>query len=190
MAPTRRGTVWLTLLLFKQQIIYFENFSPSQVIAGIWDPKLLLVIAVYQNQIIAYEFLRQGETMDADRYIRFLNETLRGAIEREGIRQPIILQDNARPHTSVLTQAYLFEETDWELLNHPPYSPDMNPCDFDVINKIKNPLRGNAFDDLDELRNSTIASMMGLNENQTLIGTTELVGRWQKVVDTNGAYIN
>ena len=100
------------------------------------------------------------------------------------------MQDNTRPHTSVLTQAFLYEGTDWDLLHHPPYSPDMNPCDYDVNNKIKKPLRGIRYNDTDELMNATIASMLNLNVQQSLIGTTELVGPWQKVVDTNGAYIN
>ena len=65
----------------------------------------------------------------------------------------------------------------------------MNPCDYDV-NKIKKPLRGIRYNDTDELMNATIASMLNLNVQQSLIGTTELVGRWQKVVDTNSAYIN
>ena len=163
---------------------------PSQVVAGIWDKKLLLVIAVFQNRILSYEFLEPGETMNTERYIRFLNETLKPAIHREGIHRPIILQDNARPHTAVLTQAYLFGETDWDLLHHPPYSPDMNPCDYDVNKTIKKPLRWIRFNDTDELWNATIASMLNLKAQQSMIGTTELVGRWQKVLDSNGAYIN
>jgi hypothetical protein len=28
------------------------------------------------------------------------------------------------------------------VLYHPPYSPDLRPCDLDLISKIKEPLRG------------------------------------------------
>ena len=31
---------------------------------------------------------------------------------------------------------------DGEELEHPPYSPNISPCDFDLIPKIKEPLRG------------------------------------------------
>ena len=31
----------------------------------------------------------------------------------------------------------------WEILKHPPYSHDMNPCDYDLLAKVKEPLRGN-----------------------------------------------
>jgi hypothetical protein len=34
---------------------------------------------------------------------------------------------------------------------HPPYSPDISPCDFDLFPKLKNTYRGRKFHDLDEL---------------------------------------
>ena len=30
-------------------------------------------------------------------------------------------------------------------MGHPPYSPDMNPCDFDLFAKMKLPFRGFRF---------------------------------------------
>ena len=35
----------------------------------------------------------------------------------------------------------LFRRWNWEILEHPPYSPDMSPCDFDLLTKMKLPLR-------------------------------------------------
>ncbi len=41
----------------------------------------------------------------------------------------ILLQDYALAHTSNLAADY-FHKVDTELLSHPPYSPDLAPCDF------------------------------------------------------------
>ena len=41
----------------------------------------------------------------------------------------ILHHDNAPPHTAYLTQEAL-EEMDVEVLPHPPFSPDLAPCDF------------------------------------------------------------
>ncbi|GFV39935.1 mariner Mos1 transposase [Trichonephila clavipes] len=53
---------------------------------------------------------------------------------------PIILHDNARPHVA-LAATYLFDLWGWKGLYDPPYSPDLSPCDFDLIPKMKEPLR-------------------------------------------------
>ncbi|WAQ96235.1 LOW QUALITY PROTEIN: MOS1T-like protein [Mya arenaria] len=38
-----------------------------------------------------------------------------------------------------------------DLLNHPPYSPDISPSDYDLFTKLKEPLPGIRYDSLDEL---------------------------------------
>ena len=48
--------------------------------------------------------------------------------------------------TSLLTS---FE---WDVLPHPVYSPDMSPPDFNLFPKLKEPLRGTRFYDLENLR--------------------------------------
>jgi len=154
---------------------------------GIWEWKVLLTIAVHQDKIVAYSFLCKGETMDTEKYIKFLNESLKPYIENN-VETPIILQDNASPHTNVRTVAYLFEEG-WELLNHPAYSPDLNPCDSEIIAKIKKPLKGKRFANPDEAMTAAADSIWALNNNFSLTGTSNLPGRWQQVVDNNGQYI-
>ncbi|UYV70372.1 hypothetical protein LAZ67_7002750 [Cordylochernes scorpioides] len=49
--------------------------------------------------------------------------------------------DNARPHTAHQTTA-LIEEFGWELVSHPPYSPDVAPSDFHFFLELKKNLGG------------------------------------------------
>ena len=37
--------------------------------------------------------------------------------------------------------ADLYRRWGWEVLVHPPHSPDLSPCDYDLISKLKEPLR-------------------------------------------------
>ena len=54
-------------------------------------------------------------------------------------QDPIILNDNARNHTAAgVTDLLLHWQ--WEILEHPPYSPDMSPCDYDLFTKVKESL--------------------------------------------------
>ena len=36
--------------------------------------------------------------------------------------------------------ADLYHRWGWEVLFHPPHSPDLSPCDYDLILKMKEPL--------------------------------------------------
>ncbi|CAH2016489.1 unnamed protein product [Acanthoscelides obtectus] len=59
-------------------------------------------------------------------------------------RRIILHQDNASSHIAQKTRQYLTEEN-VELLDQPPYSPDLSPNDLFTFPKIKNRLRGQRF---------------------------------------------
>ena len=59
------------------------------------------------------------------------------------IQNTIILHHNARSHTAAVTD--LLRRWQWEILEHPPYSPDMSPCDYDLFAKMKEPRRGTRY---------------------------------------------
>ncbi|CAH1971312.1 unnamed protein product [Acanthoscelides obtectus] len=61
----------------------------------------------------------------------------------------ISIRDNASSHAAQETRQYLTEEN-VELLDHPPYSPDLSPNDFFTFPKIKNRLRGQRFQSPEE----------------------------------------
>ena len=46
-----------------------------------------------------------------------------------------MLHDNTRPHKARRTNE-LLEKFRWELFNHPPYSPDLDPSDFYLFTKM------------------------------------------------------
>ena len=62
------------------------------------------------------------------------------------IREFIILHDNARPHTAEVTRRK-WKEMKWTLLDHPPYSPDLPPCDFHLFGPLKEILDDKRFQD-------------------------------------------
>ena len=62
-----------------------------------------------------------------------------------------LLHDNARPHSAHVTTA-LLEKFKWDILDHPPYSPDLAPSDFHLFLHLKKHLAGKKFDDHDEVQ--------------------------------------
>ncbi|GFX48781.1 histone-lysine N-methyltransferase SETMAR [Trichonephila clavipes] len=59
--------------------------------------------------------------------------------------------DNARPHTANRTTA-LVERFGWEMVSHPPYSPDLAPSDFHLFPELKKNLGGTQFQTDEEVQ--------------------------------------
>ena len=64
-------------------------------------------------------------------------------------------QDNARPHTSFVTRKKLLE-LGWEVMPHPPYSPDFAPSDYYLFRSLQNHLNGKAFNSNEAVKNELI----------------------------------
>ncbi|GFW09719.1 histone-lysine N-methyltransferase SETMAR [Trichonephila clavipes] len=65
--------------------------------------------------------------------------------KRSLLRNGILLHhDNARPHIAHCV-LHVLQQSNAEILPHPPYSPDLTPCDFWLFPQFKKPLRGKHF---------------------------------------------
>ena len=64
---------------------------------------------------------------------------------RTGVRGIKLLHDNAPAHKSTTVQEYL-KESGLNVLDHPPYSPDLSPCDFWLFPRLKEMLAGYRFE--------------------------------------------
>ena len=59
--------------------------------------------------------------------------------------------DNALSHTSILIHQFL-AKSKMAVIPHPPYSPDLAPCDFLLFPKIKLKLKGHRFNTTEEIQ--------------------------------------
>ena len=91
--------------------------------------------------------MNEGDTINADRYIHTVNELKKDIRNkrRSGSKPNILLHDNARPHTAARTKEEL-EKLKFDVLPHPPYSPDLAPADFALFPRMKRLLRGRVFE--------------------------------------------
>ena len=78
------------------------------------------------------------------------------------VQNPIILHNNANSHTAAVTE--LLRRWKWEILEHPPYSRDMSPCDYDPFAKVKEPLPGTRYKTRDELIRAIGRSIRNINK--------------------------
>ncbi|GFT48567.1 histone-lysine N-methyltransferase SETMAR [Trichonephila clavipes] len=84
--------------------------------------------------------LPYGQTLNSDLYCEQLDH-LKPVIDQKwpelANRRGVFHQDNARPHTSVVTHQNLWE-LGWEVLMYPPYSPDLVPSDYHLFLTLQN----------------------------------------------------
>jgi histone-lysine N-methyltransferase SETMAR len=62
----------------------------------------------------------------------------------DNLAQNQLHHDNASPHKTRLIQIYL-DQNGIHLIEHPPYSPNLAPCDFWLFPKIKSIIAGRSF---------------------------------------------
>jgi len=99
----------------------------------------------------------------------------------------LILHDNARPHLGK-DVCGLLDGYRWEVLPHPPYSPDMSPLDFDLFPKSKINMRGVRFSTLEDLSASVTWRVTQLNCSRNLMGIMDLPKHWDAVIRQKGDY--
>jgi histone-lysine N-methyltransferase SETMAR len=121
--------------------------SPGKVTATVfWEVHGVLLV----------DFTPPGST-NADAYqetLKRLKEVIRR--KRPGLLTKglgvLLLHDNSRPHSAAAT-VNLWNSWGWEILPHPPYSPDFAPSAFHLFPKTKKHLRGQRFHSTEDVQN-------------------------------------
>ncbi|OQV12893.1 hypothetical protein BV898_12815 [Hypsibius exemplaris] len=109
------------------------------------------------------------KTINAAYYVKTclknLVRKLRKKRGKTGLRGLKLHHDNANSHTCSLTTNFLQQEG-LKLLPHPPYSPDLSPCNFYFFPKLKECLRGKLFDTEKELDAAVHCRLQELSKNR------------------------
>ena len=139
--------------------------------------------------IIYYEILRPNTTIDSKLYCEQL-QNLKVALQanRPERRKVRLLHDNAKPHTSKITRQKL-AEFGWEVLPHPPYSPDLASSDYHLFRSLRNYLVKKQFDDQAQLKSDLQNFFSSLSRKFFEDGILDLPNRWECVIDNNGIYV-
>jgi transposase len=80
------------------------------------------------------------------------------------VEKRILHQDNAPAHNALSMKQFLANHI-ITVLEHPPYSPDLAPCDFYLFPKIKSVLKGTHFLSVEDVKANTTEILNSLSEN-------------------------
>lgn len=156
--------------------------SAGKVMASVfWDA----------HGIIFIDYLQKGQIINSDYYIALL-ERLKDEIakKRPHLKKKKVLfhQDNAPCHKSIKTMAK-FHELGFELLPHPPYSPDLAPSDYILFSDLKRMLAGNKFSANEEVIAETEAYFEAKDKLYYKNSIEKLYDRYNRCIALEGNYI-
>ena len=116
--------------------------------------------------ILHEEFVPPGQRVNHAFYKDVL-ERLRKRVQRvrRDIADDWVLQhDNAPAHTVLSIREFLAKKN-IPVLPHPPYSPDLAPCDFYLFPKLKWKLKGHHFGTMENIQKIVTDEVNTLTEN-------------------------
>ena len=138
--------------------------------------------------VLYHDLLRENQTINSNNYCSQLDQ-MKAALDEKhpelvNRKRITFHQDNTRPHVSLMTRQKLLQ-LGWEVLIHPPYSPDIAPSDLGLskilfMEKISVPWK-------------TVKGTW----NSSLLKKIKTLGRWnhklpekwQKEVEQKGEYV-
>ena len=142
--------------------------------------------------MLYYELLKLGETINGERYQTQLIRLKRAIAEKRpeyATRQETIIfyHDNARPHVAIPVKKYV-ENSGWEVIPHPPYSPDLAPSDYHVFRSMQNALIGIRFSSEQGIQ-IWLDSFLAAKPAQFFWNGIDISPeRWEKVIASDGQY--
>jgi hypothetical protein len=144
------------------------------------------------NGPILEHYQEKGETVDSVRYSAVLEEKVEPAIRnrRRGLlsKGALLLYDNALLHTAAATVSTI-QKLKFEMINHPPYSPDLAPSDYHVFCKLKEALRGRSFHGDGEVKETVQFRLRQQAKSFFSTGIQKLVERCEKFIAKDGDYM-
>nr|CCC86608.1 transposase [Tapinoma nigerrimum] len=184
--------------------IYFENpkrkkswlspgeAGPSTARPNRFGRKTMLCVWWDQIGVVYYELLKPGETVNTDRYRQQMINLNCALIERRPQyaqrHDKVILQhDNAPSHTAKPVKEML-KSLGWEVLSHPPYSPDLAPSDYHLFASMGHALAEQHFADFEEVKKWLDEWFSSKEKLFFWNGIHKLSERWTKCIESNGQY--
>ena len=127
---------------------------------------------------------------DNHAFYKVVLERLRKRVQRvrRDIADDWVLQhDNAPAHTALSIREFLAKKN-IPVLPHPPYSPDLAPCDFYLFPKLKSKLKGHHFGTMENIQRIVTDELNTLMENDFQYCYDQWKKCWNHCVTSQRSY--
>ena len=153
--------------------------------------KVMMTVFWDEGGVLLTDYLERGQTITGEYYSNLLIK-LRSEIKlkRRGMltKGVLLLHDNAPAHSSVAA-CQTAARCSYQILPHPPYSPDIAPSDFFLFPQLKSTLRGKHFPSDNDVIRVVEAWFSGQTGCFYKDGIRKVKQRWEKCVTLAGSYV-
>ena len=153
--------------------------------------KVMLIAFFDQKGLVHHEFVPDGQTVNQTFYKQVLDRLHRRVRRcrraRWAERTWLLHHDNAPAHTALSVRQFLAQKQT-AVLDHPPYSPDLAPCDFWLFPKLKSQLKGTHFASASDIKDTVTRALKELKEEDFAECFRAWPKRMQKCINSGGDY--
>ena len=96
-------------------------------------------------------------------------------------------QLNAPPHKTKKVNEF-FMKKQICVMDYPPYSPDLSPCDYFLFPKLKTSIKGAFYDDVPTIQSDVTQVLKNISKIEFKKSMDKLVHRSKRCIESNGAY--
>ena len=141
--------------------------------------EIIGIDANFTTRMLAEEFNWSKNTI-----WRFLFEDLG---KRKVCARFVPHQLNAPPHKTRKVNEFFMKKR-ISLINHPPYSPDLSPCGYFLVPKLKTKMKGACYDDIPAIQAAITEVLKNILINDIKKSMHTLVDRSKRCIESNGTY--
>lgn len=174
-APTHQETkLWV-----------FENEDVPTVLHYPTSRKKLMFTVFFRSTgLVKAVAHKEQKTVTAKSYTEI---TLPQVLKELNIKGLLLHHDNASSHTAIITKNFI-KKNKLKLLEHPPYSPDLAPCDFWLFPKLKRHLRGFKFESEEEIIQEVISFLEAIKREEYFDVFKMWKDRMKRCIEFEGDY--
>ncbi|GFX59503.1 mariner Mos1 transposase [Trichonephila clavipes] len=149
----------------------------------------MIVVFFDIRGIVHCEFLLQGQTVNSAVYLEVLRRLKRRiAYVRADIKDTVKFHhDNATSHTAFIITNFL-AQSNTPVIPHPPYSPDLAPCDFFLFLRLKREMKGKHWETVENIQHHVTTFLRGIPVEEFQGAFQVWQTRLRKCIDAGGMY--
>lgn len=179
--PNNRNQ-WLDRGESAKPVVKLDRFQEKAMLCVWWN----------YEQVIHYELVPDGQTINSDLYCEQLDRMYESLLVKYPAlvnRGQVLLQhDNAKPHTSRKTKEKITKMHGIQLMPHPAYSPDLAPSDYHMFRSMATFFKGRRFVDVNDVENGCREFFSSKPKTWYHHGIQQLAQRWLLTIENDGMY--
>ncbi|UYV68864.1 hypothetical protein LAZ67_6001339 [Cordylochernes scorpioides] len=173
----------------RQSCAWHTKSSPRPKKARMSKSRIKTMIIVFFDirGIVHCEFLPQGQTVNSAFYLEVLRRLKRRiARVRTDIKNTVKLHhDNATSHTAFIITNFL-ARSNTPVIPHPPYSPDLAPCDFFLFPRLKREMKGKHWETVENIQHHVTTFLRSIPVEEFQGAFQAWQTRLRKCIDAGG----